>query len=159
MKQLLIALSIGLLLGAALLYFAWARPALDRARNQEQQRDTIVFRDTVIFRDTVLFPKPVPVEHRIVDTIQVVTKDTVLVTLPREEVVYSDTSYYAVVSGFQPRLDTLKVFPEQRAIYIEKTIQAPQKRWGLSVVGGGGFGAQGLTPFVGVGVSWDILQW
>lgn len=157
MRGALIGLLVGLLAGAALLYFCWARPALER------QPDVVIKTDTLVVRDTVTMTELVPVIRRVVDTIHVevptVQHDTISVMLPREEVIYQDSSYFAVVSGFQPRLDTLKVFPETRTIYIEKTVKSPEKRWGLSLVGGGGFGAQGLTPFVGLGISWDILQW
>lgn len=157
MKGAIISLLVGLLLGAALLYFCWARPALER------EPEVVIKTDTLVVRDTVTMTELVPVIRRVTDTVRVevptVQHDTVAVLLPREQVVYQDTSYYAVVSGFQPRLDTLSVYPETRTIYIEKTIKSPEKRWGLSLVGGGGFGAQGVTPFVGVGVTWDLLQW
>lgn len=157
MRGALIGLLVGLLAGAALLYFCWARPALER------EPEVVIQTDTVTVRDTVTLTELVPVIRRVTDTVRVevptVQHDTVAVLLPREQVVYPDSSYYAVVSGFQPRLDTLIVYPVTTTIYVEKTVKSPKKRWGLSLVGGGGFGAQGLTPFVGLGISWDIFQW
>lgn len=158
MKNALVGLLVGLLVGATLLYFCWARPALEHANES-----VVVRTDTLVVRDTLTITEVREVTRRVTDTIRVEVPttqyDTIVVSLPRESVTYADSSYYAVVSGFQPVLDTIKVFPVSTTIYIETQRPTRVKRWGLSVVGGGGFGAQGLTPFVGVGVSWDILQW
>lgn len=153
MRGVLISLVVGLLGGAALLYFCWARPRLSR------EPEVVIRTDTLTIRDTLTITEVKVVERRVTDTIRVVLRDTIEVSLPREQVVYEDSSYYAVVSGFQPVLDTLKVYPTTTTIWIEKTIVEPQKRWGLSVVGGGGFGVSGLTPFVGIGITYDLLQW
>lgn len=153
MKGVLISLVVGLLGGAALLYFCWARPALDR------EPEVIIKTDTLTIRDTLTITDVEVVERRVTDTIRVVMRDTIEVSLPREQVVHKDSSYYVVISGFEPKLDTLKVYPTTTIIWKEKTIVEPQKRWGLSVVAGGGFGVSGLTPFVGVGVSYDLFQW
>ena len=157
MKTALISLLVGLLAGAALLYFCWARPALNR------EPEVIVKTDTLVVRDTVTMTELVPVIRRVTDTVRVevqtIQHDTVSVLLPREEVVYQDTSYYAVISGFQPRLDTLSVYPETRTIYIEKTIREPTKHWGLGIQGGVGAGISGFTPYIGIGVSYNLLSW
>jgi hypothetical protein len=79
--------------------------------------------------DTIVQIKPTFVERRIVkkDTIKIAVIDTLVVRdtlyLPREQKVYADSSYRAVVSGISPRLDSIKVY--------NKTITkiATQKEW------------------------------
>lgn len=79
--------------------------------------------------DTIVQIKPTFVERRIVkkDTIKIAVIDTLVVRdtlyLPREQKVYADSSYRAVVSGISPRLDSIEVY--------NKTITkiATQKEW------------------------------
>jgi hypothetical protein len=79
--------------------------------------------------DTLVHIKPTFVERRIVkkDTIKIAVIDTLVVRdtlyLPREQKVYADSSYRAVVSGISPRLDSIEVY--------NKTITkiATQKEW------------------------------
>ena len=65
--------------------------------------------EEVIVRDTIIVLKPTEIERRIVDTLYVAVRDTIVrndttyVTLPREEKEYADTTYRAVVSGNSPR--------------------------------------------------------
>lgn len=79
--------------------------------------------------DTITQIKPVFVAKKIIihDTIKIPITDTLwrkdTIFLPREQVVYGDSSYRAVVSGIEPRLDTIQVY--------QKTITkiATQKEW------------------------------
>lgn len=159
MKQLLIALSIGLLLGAALLYFAWARPELEKARNQEP------IRDTVWETKMVEIPVPVPVEVRTVDTLYREVfipgpTDTLRVidTLPRQQLVYADSLYRAVVSGIEPSLDSLTLYQTTRTIYVEKVVPEPRKLWALDIMAGAGLDAQGLSKYAGMEVKFKPLK-
>lgn len=91
------------------------------------------------------------------DTIHDLDLDAVL---PREYRVYADTSYRAVVSGIDPRLDSLSIREVHETILqpYEVTRWKERSRWGLSVQGGYGIGAGGLTPYIGVGVSYRLLD-
>lgn len=79
--------------------------------------------------DTTYIYYPIEIERRIVkkDTIKIAVIDTLVVRdtlyLPREQKVYADSSYRAVVSGIFPRLDSIEVY--------NKTITkiATQKEW------------------------------
>lgn len=128
--------------------------------------------DTLRIRDTLLVEKPVPVEVRVTDTmlvaaadtVQVMVRDTVqvMVQVPREVRVYSDSAYRAQVSGYRPSLDWVEVYPQ--TVVVTKIISADsRKRWGIGVQAGYGAYAAGgrvmLAPYVGVGVSWDIVSW
>lgn len=123
---------------------------------------------TVVKTDTIRIDTPVPVHHYIKQTdtafivLTDVKVDTVkeLVYLPREYMVYKDTSYRAVVSGVQPRLDSIEIYRKNTVQTITKTIKVPdKKRWGLGVNVGAGWNGKEVQPFVGVGVQYNILRW
>lgn len=130
--------------------------------------ECIVQVDTLRIRDTVLVDKPVPVEVRVVDTMLVAVtdtlrlSDTVYLRLPREIKQYEDSLYRAQVSGFRPSLDWIEVYPQ--TVYLTKIVKTQDvKRWGIGVQAGYGAYASGgqvrLAPYLGVGISYDILRW
>ena len=115
---------------------------------------------TVVRVDTMLISAPMAVFWRFVPDDTTRIGDTLL---HRRQVVYSDSSYRAVVSGYvDPRLDSLQIFP--RTVYQTVTndvyhlvpIKSKKKRWGLGLQVGygypGGF-------YVGGGVSYNLFMW
>ena len=74
--------------------------------------------DTLIVRDTTVIEKPKAVFSRIVDTmlVEVTQNDTLYISLPRESKTYGDERYTAVVSGYQPSLDRLDIYVENKII-------------------------------------------
>ena len=130
----------------AIIFLVMLAFAIQRIRNLERQIERLenAPADTIrIVRiDTVKVDTPVPVHHYIKEkdtTFIVLTDvkvDTVkeLVFLPREYMVYKDTSYRAVVSGVQPRLDSIEIYQHNTVQTITKTVKVPdKKRWGLGV--------------------------
>lgn len=122
--------------------------------------------DTCYIYDTVRIDRPVYRELRIVDTVIVAVSDTVkilgdtAVAFPFEERVYIDSTYKAVVSGFRPSLDSISVYPRTSIITIyNNEVEGQKKRWGLGVQAGYGVSGDGLTPYIGVGISYNLLQW
>lgn len=118
--------------------------------------------DTLYRTDTILVEKPKIVERRVVDTMVVealdyiVVHDTAYVNLPREEVIYRDSSYRAVVSGFLPRLEELEIYQKEKIVTIQTERVIKPSPWALSIQGGYGVSAKGLTPYIGVGVSYNL---
>lgn len=122
--------------------------------------------DTLLIRDTITRDRPVFVDRYITRTETVllpvhdttIVRDSVLVEVPIEVRVYEEDSLYrAVVSGYRPSLDSLLVYRTTRE--VTKYVPVPvRKRWGVGVTGGWGFGKDGLTPFVGVGVSYNLIN-
>lgn len=129
--------------------------------------EKIVQTDTLRIRDTLFVERPVPVEVRVVDTMLVAVTDTVTVgdtvylSLPREVKVYGDSTYTAQVSGYRPALDWIEIYP-QREVVTRNIFVYSRKRWGIGLQAGyGAYTAGGqvrLAPYLGVGVSWAILQ-
>lgn len=122
--------------------------------------------DTMVVRDTVIREKPVyRTEYVFVrDSVRVQVHDTVFVSLPRQLRVYQDSLYRAEVSGVDPTLDRIEVYPQTRYITRTETqtISVTQRRrWGIGVQVGYGITKQGASfypgPYIGVGVSYNIL--
>lgn len=116
--------------------------------------------DTLIQRDTIRLEKPVFVT-KYVDRVQLVKmtdtirlKDTLYVAMEREVKGYEGKDYKAQVSGIDPCLDWVEVFP--KTITIQQQISSPQRwkriGWGVSA-GPGVFwqpGMDNVTPGVGI---------
>lgn len=115
--------------------------------------------DTIIVRDTLKFykPKPIYVKSEL-DTIYIESIDSTVV-MNKETKVYRDSTYEAQISGFQPNLDHISVFPKTTYITTEKTSYIEKKKHfnhGLQV--GVGFGVINRKPdvFVGYGVQYNF---
>lgn len=156
---------IAALLAALLLLSGYL---LGRRTARATEPECIVQVDTLRIRDTLLIEKPMPVEVRVVDTMLVTVadtirlSDTVYLRLPREIKRYEDSLYRAQVSGYRPALDWIEVYP-QTEVVTRNIFVGLRKRWGLGLQAGFGAYASGgqvrLAPYVGVGISYDILRW
>ena len=126
--------------------------------------------DTLIVRDTVTVEYPVPILTTITDTLLVaypdivIIHDTTFVQLPKERKEYSGKDYRAVVSGYQPSLDLIKVFPETKV--VSRTISVPSRKrshFALSLQAGYGITFQDnrITPlpYIGAGLSYSLVEW
>lgn len=83
-----------------------------------------------------------------------------LVFLPREYMVYKDSTYRAVVSGVQPRLDSLEIYRPTITNTITKTVVQKRKtRWGLGLQAGYGYNGKDFKPYIGVGVQYNVIAW
>ena len=99
--------------------------------------------DTVWRTDTHFIDRPVevwrtiekPVYFAVHDTQIVRTTDSVFVALERQRRGYSGGDYEAVVSGVDPILESIKVFP--KTAYVQNTI-AVRKRWSFGISVGPG---------------------
>lgn len=124
----------------------------------------IVKVDSFIKVDTVTKWYPKPVEVKVRDTIYLSTDsvktegDSIL--LPREEKTYTDDSTYNVrISGFQPILEDITVYPRTMYITKEKTLETEKKQrftWGIQ--GGFGYGLINRKPdfFIGIGGQYNF---
>lgn len=122
--------------------------------------------DTLVVRDTIMRDRPVFVDRYLVrtDTVKLAVHDTtlrvdsVLVDVPIERRIYEEDSLYrAVVSGYRPSLDSLLVY--RTTTEITKFVPVPvKKRWGVGIQAGYGFSSKGISPYVGVGISYNLIN-
>lgn len=121
--------------------------------------------DTTTYYDTSFFAGPklseLIVNTRPLDTLWLPSEpkyihDTTYFPVPMEQVVYQDSSYRAVVSGFRPKLDSLEIYRKTILIETTKTVMVEPSRWAVSVHGGYGITPKGLTPYIGVGISYNL---
>ena len=90
--------------------------------------------------------------------------DSLHLVLLRVQRHYSDSTFDAWVSGIDPRLDSIKTYQTNMVITKEiPVIPVKQTSWGLGIQAGFGAGLTGThvyyTPYIGVGISYNILSW
>lgn len=88
----------------------------------------------------------------------VTMRDTVLVEVPIYTYIAQDSLYRVEAEGFNVAFKRIDVYP--RTVYItqEEAVKTGDK-WGLGVQVGYGASKQGLSPYIGIGVSYNIFTW
>lgn len=128
----------------------------NKATTEQPIRDTIV--------DTIKVVKPIAVDsvithykwvnvERVKDTtivneVSEVVFDTIRIRLPIESKHYMAESYDAWVSGYEPSLDSIKVY--------QREVKPKQSRWSIGLQGGVGMTPRGVQPYVGIGVAYKL---
>lgn len=122
--------------------------------------------DTLVIRDTIMQYKPIFVDKIKVDSVLVPVKDTIVICdsvyiyLDREKITWRDSLCEVYASGIMPQVDSVRHFREYHYFTIETAIPVKEKsHWGLGIQAGMGAGKNGLTPYVGVGISYNLLSW
>jgi hypothetical protein len=88
--------------------------------------EVITQRDSIVIVDTVRELYPVAIREEIVDSIFVVVRDTVrlkdtlYLNLPLEKRTYKRDDFYAEVTGYDPRLTYIEVYP--KTVYINESV-------------------------------------
>lgn len=138
---------------------------LMRLYGKPQMPEPKVIRDTTLITqiDTQYFPKPVPYKVEVRDTVYIDNsfqndKDWKVFVQGVKE--YRDSTYYAKISGINAYLEHIEVYPRTTTKYITTTeyVREKPKKWGIGVIGGYGIGSSGLQPYIGFGISYDIIQ-
>lgn len=142
--------------------FLWSR---------QQEQPTLPRPDTTEYIETIPFYYPVPRDSVIkrYETIKLPVKeeirqakqdtfipDSVEVDIPIIQKVYEDSLYHAWVSGYDVRLDSIKVFARIREVKIPMPVLTKHKRWGVGLQAGYGY-PNGW--YIGVGITYNLLQW
>ena len=134
-------------------------------------KEVITITDTLVLTDTIIKFQPKPYKVTIIDTIYLPQQpqkpqkpqkpqQPQIDTLIRQEVIYKDSTYMAVVGGIEPYLKSIEIYP--KTIYVNNNTTTTIKvrsRFGLGVQAGYGYGRNGLQPYVGVGVQYNLIQW
>lgn len=158
-KTNLIVFLVGVFLGLATGFFT-GKAIYDTPIDTKIERDTVVVTDTVKYylptpKDSIrtkYITRYLPV-HDTAYQFREVTKmihDTVAVQLPIMSKHYGDSTYDAWVSGFEPSLDSIKVYRKMQ--YVTTTIIKEKQRspYSLDVNAGANYNIhnQTLAPYV-----------
>ena len=139
----LIGIGAGFLIPREPKLIAYGIPKIDTIR--DTVRDSIPYPvDSIICRYKVL---PNPVNHK-GDTI----RDTLVLPITQTE--YNNGLYHAWVSGYDAQLDSIHVFRE--TIKETKTKFVKPRKWSIGIQGGYGMTNKGLSPYIGIGVSYRL---
>lgn len=122
--------------------------------------------DTLLIRDTIKVTEPKYIKRRVVDSIPypvtdtIRLRDTLYVFLAREQVTWEDSLARVYASGIDPQVDSVIHFTQDLTIIKEiPVIKVKKTRFGIGIQGGVTADKEGVMPYVGVGVSWNILSW
>ena len=131
--------------------------------NKVERVDTLLIFDTITQYEPILEERVVleKVTIPVIDTMWI--HDTLYVYLEKEQVMWQDSLSRVYASGIMPQIDSVQHFITERIVTREltKIVKKPCK-WGIGVHAGYGIqlGEQLRTaPYVGVGVSYNILSW
>lgn len=152
-------------LALILSFVAGQRDALNQLiLPQEPKVDTLFIRDTIMSNDPVYItktkidsiPYPVPVRDTLWKT------DTVW--LQKEQVMWQDSLSRVYASGVYVEIDSVLHFVSTNIITKERDVMIKVKpKWSIGVHAGyGAFAKNGqiaTSPYIGVGVSYNILSW
>ena len=144
-KTNLIVFLVGAFLGLCTGFFT-AKAIYDQPLEESVTRDTVIVYDTIPH----YYPKPVdsaivkyvtrflPVRDTINQVIEVnnVMHDTVAVQVPITSKHYRAMEYDAWVSGYEPSLDSIKVYQKTEVVTATITKIKPPNKWELDIVGG-----------------------
>ena len=155
----LAALAFGI--GAAFVLWTAASFHIGRQAGKRSPQPAVNVRlDTLVVRDTLRVLGPFYVTARIerpqlfpvTDTIRI--HDTLFVALPREVQEFKGEDYRAQVSGVDPSLDWIEVYPKTKI--VTNTVQVPgPQRWrrvGFGIAAGPGVFWDGAAVKPGAGV-------
>lgn len=148
------AIYIAALVVAFFLGQLFAQP--DVVEVERVEYDTIV--RTEVVADTI---ERLKVVYRTLPSVEVVrtdtlvVRDTVWVALPISRYTFADSLYKCEVEGYEVSLKRMEVYP--KTVYRTQVVTKPS-RWGVGVQVGYGLSREGLSPYVGVGVNYNLIN-
>jgi hypothetical protein len=161
-KTNLIVFLVGVFLGLCTGFFT-AKAIYDQPLEESVTRDTVIVYDTIPH----YYPKPVDsatvkyvtkffpvVKNDTINHFVEVSKmihDTVAVEVPITTKHYRAMEYDAWVSGYEPSLDSIKVYQRTEYITERVTISKPPNKWELDALAGIDYNtaSQRYTPYAG----------
>ena len=90
----------------------------------KENRITEIVRDTLIIRDTIIIKEPIEKIRwkdkityiPVIDTLIICKNDTTYIAMQTEKVEYQEEEYRAIISGINPKLEEIFVYP--KTVYI-----------------------------------------
>lgn len=142
------------------------RVEVRKSEETQIKHDTIIVRQPISRTDTIVRYVSIPIPSVRTDTMIIARTDTIYIDgdsirMPITQKVYRDSSYTAYVSGWHPALDSIAVFNKTITHTIKTETEIRKiKKWNVGVIAGYGFGIshRELEPFVGVGITYNLLK-
>ena len=118
--------------------------------------------DTLIVWDTIFIDKPIWVTTKVKDPVPIAVPkaqadtvhDTLFVYLPQQEIVWTDSFCSVYAHGIKPVIDSVKHFLPTKTIIPKPN----QKKWGIGIQAGYGASEDGLSPYIGIGVTYSLIR-
>lgn len=165
-KKILIAGAV-IVAALALSFMAGQRHAQKRLILPQKERV-----DTLVIYETKLVEKPVFVEKKVVEKVPVpvpvsdtmMVHDTIYVYMDREQVHWKDSLSDVYASGIDVEVDSVLHYVPTQVITKERDVIVKVKpKWSVGVHAGyGAFANNGqisASPYIGVGVSYNLFSW
>lgn len=129
--------------------------------------ETDTTRVTVV--DTVPYLKPVARDSMVVryvtkkmpivyDTVHPICIDSADVNIPITQKQYCDSTYTAWVSGYEPTLDSIRVYSHREIMTVTNRLRDKPRRISLNLNVGYGITPKGTQPYIGFGVGYRLLS-
>lgn len=158
---------------------AWVMILLLRSRPErwptyKETTDTVTTKTAKTKIDTFFVDRPVPVKETVVKYVKVAAeprhteqvaqteneRDSVVLPITQKE--YQDSTYHAWVSGYDPVLDSIRVYQKERLVTQTVTVTntktetiVKHRRLSVGLQGGYGYGfvSKRFEPYIGIGFS------
>ena len=125
--------------------------------------------DTLVVYDTIVSDKPVFVEKKVTEKVLVPVHDTIrmndtlYIYAEREQVHWNDSLSDVYASGIDVSVDSVMHYVPKVVITQEKDVIVKKNcRWGIGLHAGYGVTYADkvkMYPYVGVGISYNIISW
>ncbi len=85
-------------------------------------------------------------------------RDSMAVEIPITQKRYDGDDYRAYVSGYEPSLDSIFVFPKTTT--IRERAYKPPNKWHIGITAGYGYGfkSKQAEPYIGIGITYSIIS-
>ena len=137
--------------------------------SRQPEESTVVEHDTV-WKDTTIY-EPQPAETvqtgRVVyikvpvpgDRDTITLHDSIDVPVPIVQKRYDDSLYTAWISGFEPNLDSIRLYQPEIVTTVTKTVVKPSPLITFGIQAGAGWGVFHRQPDLYIGVGGQVNMW